>query len=146
MSWPWSSSSTGSRFARAKRSSRARRRQRPHRGFPLWRPLTVCSEMSLLATSVAREGSNQLLMGDAMSAEFQISAQNAAALFTLKLHRGDGMALLAMNCKSSKRPQDFVGFAIEYREPGGTAFFALKNRLAFGPVAGGVNDQALSTR
>jgi len=102
--------------------------------------------MSLLATSVAREGSNQLLMGDAMSAEFQISAQNAAALFTLKLHRGDGMALLAMNWKSSKPPQDFVGFAIEYREPGGTAFFALKNRLAFGPVAGGVNDEALSTR
>jgi hypothetical protein len=28
-----------------------------------------------------------------MAGEFQISGQNAAALFTLKLHRGDGMAL-----------------------------------------------------
>lgn len=32
-----------------------------------------------------------------MSSEFQVSGENPAALFTLKLHRGDGMALLAMN-------------------------------------------------
>ena len=32
-----------------------------------------------------------------MSAKFQVSGQNKAALFTLKVHRGDGMALLAMN-------------------------------------------------
>jgi hypothetical protein len=28
-------------------------------------------------------------------------------------------------------PDDFVGFAIEYREPGGDRFFALRNRLTF---------------
>jgi len=46
-----------------------------------------------------------------MTDEFQISGQNAAALFTLKLHRGDGMALIAMNWKNGRPPQDFVGFA-----------------------------------
>ncbi len=30
-----------------------------------------------------------------MAGEFQVSGKNAAALFTLKLHRGEGMALLA---------------------------------------------------
>jgi hypothetical protein len=32
-----------------------------------------------------------------MTDEFQVSGRNAAALFTLKLHRGDGMTLVAMN-------------------------------------------------
>ena len=81
-----------------------------------------------------------------MSAEFQVSGQNAAALFTLKLHRGDGMALLAMNWKSGKPPTDFVGFAIEYKEPGGDKFFALKNRLPSpAPTARSIPNR-LSTR
>jgi len=37
-----------------------------------------------------------------MSGEFPLSGKNAAALFTLKVHRGDGMALLAMNWKDGK--------------------------------------------
>jgi len=81
-----------------------------------------------------------------MAGEFQVTGQNAAALFTLKLHRGDGMALLAMNWKKSKPPLDFVGFAIEYKEPGGTKFFPLKNRLSFPGVDGAVNPNSLSTR
>jgi hypothetical protein len=56
-----------------------------------------------------------------MTDEFQISGRNDAALFTLKLHRGDGMALVAMNWKDGKPPQDFVGFAIEYKEPVATS-------------------------
>ena len=48
-----------------------------------------------------------------MANEFQVSGQNAQALFTLKIHRGDGMALIAMNWKKGKPPKDFVGFAIE---------------------------------
>ena len=40
-----------------------------------------------------------------MSGEFQVTGDNAAALFTLKLHRGDGMALLAMNWKNGKPPR-----------------------------------------
>jgi len=80
------------------------------------------------------------------SEEFQVSGRNDAALFTLKLHRGDGMALVAMNWKEGEPPQDFVGFAIEYKEPGGDRFFPLKNRLSFPGDAGEVNPNRLSTR
>ena len=81
-----------------------------------------------------------------MNSAFQVSGQNPAALFTLKLHRGDGMTLVAMNWKKGRPPEDFVGFAIEYKEPGGQKFFALKNRLAFPGAAGAVNPNQLSTR
>ena len=83
---------------------------------------------------------------DMTSGEFQVVGQNAAALFTLKLHRGDGMTLIAMNWKPGTPPRDFVGFAIEYREPGGDRFFALKNRLAFPNAGDQVNPNILSTR
>ena len=66
-----------------------------------------------------------------MNNDFQVIGIHASALFTLKLHRGDGMLLLAMNWKSGTPPDDFVGFAIEYQEPGGDQFFPLKNRLSF---------------
>ena len=81
-----------------------------------------------------------------MTDNFQVSGQNAAALFTLKLHRGDGMTLVAMNWKKGKPPEDFVGFAIEYKEPGGDRFFALKNRLTFRNAGGSIGPNALSTR
>jgi hypothetical protein len=80
-----------------------------------------------------------------MAGEFQVSGTNAAALFTLKLHRGDGMLLIAMNWKKGKPSNDFVGFAIEYKEPGGDRFFPLKNRIAFPGVDGAVNRAQLST-
>jgi len=63
--------------------------------------------------------------------DYQVVGTNAKALFTLKVHRGEGMALLAMNWKTGKPDKDFVGFAIEYKEPKGIKFFALKNRLTF---------------
>ncbi len=81
-----------------------------------------------------------------MAGEFQVSGQNASALFTLKLHRGDGMTLVAMDWKNGAPPPDFVGFAIEYKEPNGYKFFALKNRLGFRGASGKVNPNALSTR
>jgi phosphatidylserine/phosphatidylglycerophosphate/cardiolipin synthase-like enzyme len=81
-----------------------------------------------------------------MSAKFQVRGRNATALFTLKVHRGEGMALLAMNWKHGKPSKDFVGFAIEYQEPGGDRFFVLKNRLSFPGPAGSVNPNQLSTR
>ncbi|HEY0725988.1 MAG TPA: hypothetical protein VGD41_18750 [Pyrinomonadaceae bacterium] len=80
-----------------------------------------------------------------MSSDFQITGTNAAALFSLKVHRGDGMALLAMNWKKGQPPNDFVGFAIEYKEPGGSKFFALKNRLSFPEAGGAVDPNILST-
>jgi phosphatidylserine/phosphatidylglycerophosphate/cardiolipin synthase-like enzyme len=55
------------------------------------------------------------------------------------------MALLAMNWKKDTPPKDFVGFAIEYKEPGGQKFFALKNRLAFPNTAGDVDPNRMST-
>jgi phosphatidylserine/phosphatidylglycerophosphate/cardiolipin synthase-like enzyme len=80
-----------------------------------------------------------------MTAEFQVTGHHAAAPFTLKLHRGDGMALVAMNWKDGEPPDDFVGFAIEYKEPGGNKFFALKNRLCFPAPGGAVDPNRLST-
>jgi hypothetical protein len=66
-----------------------------------------------------------------MSTEFQVSGANSKAPFTLKVHRGDGMALLAMNWRQGKPPQNFVGFAIEFREPDSNEFWAIKNRIGF---------------
>lgn len=81
-----------------------------------------------------------------MSEEFQVEGSNQKALFTLKVHRGEGMALVAMNWKQGKPPRDFVGFSIEYMEPGGDRFFALKNRVTFPAADGAVNPNKLSTR
>jgi hypothetical protein len=80
-----------------------------------------------------------------MSTAFQITGTNSAALFTLKLHRGEGMVLLAMNWKVGTPSKDFVGFAIEYQEPGGDRFYPLNNRIAFPDSSGGVNPKQLST-
>jgi hypothetical protein len=76
---------------------------------------------------------------------FQVEGTNDKAPFTLKLHRGDGMTLIAMNWKHGQPPQDFVGFAIEYQEPGGSQYYALNNRLGFLDAAGNVDPTALST-
>lgn len=70
---------------------------------------------------------------------------NPKALFSLKVHRGEGMALLAMNWKRGLPPTDFVGFSIEYMEPGGNRFFALKNRLSFPDKTGRVSKVSQSS-
>jgi phosphatidylserine/phosphatidylglycerophosphate/cardiolipin synthase-like enzyme len=79
------------------------------------------------------------------SSDFQVSGKNPKALFTLKLHRGDGMCLVAMNWKKGKPPDDFVGFAIESKPPDGDAFFPLNNRITFAAADGEVNPIQLST-
>lgn len=81
-----------------------------------------------------------------MAGKFQVSGQNAGALFTLKLHRGDGMTLLVMNWKKGEPPLDFVGFAIEYKEPNGHKYFSLKNRLGFLGFENNLNPNSLSTK
>ncbi|MCJ7588331.1 MAG: phospholipase D-like domain-containing protein [Candidatus Aminicenantes bacterium] len=80
-----------------------------------------------------------------MASEFQVCGLNAEAQFTLKLHRGDGMTLVAMNWRNGKPPKNFVGFAIEYKEPGGDKFYALKNRLSFPGPDDKVDANRLST-
>jgi len=81
----------------------------------------------------------------ASASGFQVEGTNANAPFTLKLHRGDGMTLIAMNWKNGPPPQNFVGFAIEYQEPGGNQYYPLTNRLGFLDANGNVDPTALST-
>ncbi|MES2097419.1 MAG: phospholipase D-like domain-containing protein [Pseudomonadota bacterium] len=66
-----------------------------------------------------------------MAKDWQIDGAVADAPFSLKLHRGEGMVLLAMDWKTATPPPDFVGFAIEYRYPDGDRFYPVKNRIAF---------------
>jgi hypothetical protein len=84
--------------------------------------------------------------GNSMSSEFQVSGNNPVAPFTLKIHRGDGMALIAMNWKDGKPPKDFVGFAIEHKEPGNDRFKSVRNRLSFPMPDGSINPTTLSSR
>lgn len=69
-----------------------------------------------------------------MSGNYQVTGTNQQAPFTLKIHRGEGMSLLAMNWRNGRPPKNFVGFAVEYKEPGKSKFYALNNRLAFAGV------------
>jgi hypothetical protein len=64
-------------------------------------------------------------------ATYQVRGKNSTAPFTLTVHRGDGSALLGMNWRNGKPPRNFVGFAIEFQEPGKQRFWALKNRIGF---------------
>ncbi len=81
-----------------------------------------------------------------MSKDFQVSGTNDKALFNLNIFRGDGMALLGMNWKKGRPPKDFVGFAIEFKEPKATKFQAVRNRIAFPGADGSVNSATLSSR
>jgi hypothetical protein len=78
--------------------------------------------------------------------DFIVRGSNDKALFTLTCYRGEGMVLLAMNWKQDTPPNNFVGFAIEYMEPGGTQFYALNNRIAFPGANGQINANTLSSR
>ena len=66
-----------------------------------------------------------------MTSAFRVRGTNSAAPFTLTVHRGEGMALLAMNWRRGRPPIDFVGFGIQYLPPGRTKPFNVTNRLSF---------------
>ena len=55
------------------------------------------------------------------------------------------MVLLAMNWKQGRPPDDFVGFGIEYKEPQGTRYWPVKNRLSFPGPTGAVDPNQYST-
>ncbi len=80
-----------------------------------------------------------------MPGEFQVMGSNASALFSLKLHRGEGMVMLAMDWKAGRPSDDFVGFGIEYRQPGAAKFLPLKNRINFPAADGSVVHDAQSS-
>ncbi|WP_214072918.1 phospholipase D-like domain-containing protein [Mucilaginibacter sp. dw_454] len=77
---------------------------------------------------------------------FEVYGSNNSALFTLKIFRGEGMVLLGMDWREAEPPLNFVGFAIEYKEPAGAQFYPLDNRLSFLDNKGNVNPNILSTR
>ncbi|ESY29540.1 phospholipase D-like domain-containing protein [Mesorhizobium sp. C386A] len=66
-----------------------------------------------------------------MADGFQAVGSNAEALFTLKVHRGERMALVAMNWRGGKPSNDFAGFAIQYQPPGAAKPLTVGNRLNF---------------
>jgi phosphatidylserine/phosphatidylglycerophosphate/cardiolipin synthase-like enzyme len=78
--------------------------------------------------------------------DFIVHGDNDKALFSLTMYRGEGMCLLAMNWKKGTPPDDFVGFAIEYQEPGDTKFYPIPNRIAFPDAGGELNPNMLSSR
>lgn len=81
-----------------------------------------------------------------MSGEFEVLGTNDAATFTLKVHRGDGMALLGMDWRDGQPPDNMVGFSIEYQPPGSPSYFALTNRIRFSAApqnAGGKTKSSL---
>jgi hypothetical protein len=55
------------------------------------------------------------------------------------------MVLLAMNWKQGMPSDDFVGFAIEYKEPQGTRYWQVKNRLSFPGPSDAVDPNVYST-
>jgi phosphatidylserine/phosphatidylglycerophosphate/cardiolipin synthase-like enzyme len=70
-----------------------------------------------------------------MTDDHRVTGSNDAAAFDLTIHRGEGMALLAMNWRSGTPPRDFVGFAIQYSPPGSTKPpLNVQNRLTFDGV------------
>ena len=66
-----------------------------------------------------------------MKPAFHVVGANSKAPFTLKVHRGDGMALARHELAERPASRNFVGFAIEFREPGGNKFWAVRNRIGF---------------
>lgn len=80
-----------------------------------------------------------------MSGEFEVTGRNSKAPFTLKVRRGEGMVLLAMDWNQGEPPDDFVGFAIECKPPDDKEFFPLDNRLSFAAADGSVSKTSKST-
>ena len=64
----------------------------------------------------------------------------------MKLHRGDGMLLIAMNWKKGKPPQDLCWVCDRIQRAEGGQILRLKNRVAFPGMDGGVNPNRMSTR
>jgi hypothetical protein len=46
-------------------------------------------------------------------------------------YRGEGNCLLAMDVDTALRTNDFVGFSLEVKYPGGNKYYAVTNRLSF---------------
>lgn len=80
-----------------------------------------------------------------MAEDFRVEGTNASAPFTLTLHRGDGMVLIAMDWRNGPPPDDFVGFGIQFREPGSDRVLNVPNRLGFPDGNGNVDRTKLAS-
>ena len=89
-----------------------RRRRRPV-------PADGLSAMSRIERALGEKGS--------IPDNHRVESSNAAAAFKLVVHHGEGAAFPAMDWRSGRPPDDFVGFAIEHREPEGDRCFGLRN-------------------
>lgn len=77
-----------------------------------------------------------------MASDFEVTGNSSKAPFTLKVRRGEGMALLSMDWTDGKEPpEDFVGFEIECRPPDSKDYYPLRNRLAFETADGKVDEE-----
>lgn len=84
--------------------------------------------------------------GNEQPPDFLVRGQNAKAPFTFAAYRGEGMCMLAMNWKDGTPPDDFVGFAIEYREPQSSEWRSIPNYLTFPGEAARDGPDAFSSR
>ncbi|KAI0153584.1 hypothetical protein BJ166DRAFT_361652 [Pestalotiopsis sp. NC0098] len=75
-----------------------------------------------------------------------VQGQNSKAPFTFAAYRGEGACMLAMNWKNGTPPNDFVGFAIEYREPQSSEWRYIPNYLTFPGDAPREGPDAYSSR
>jgi phospholipase D-like protein len=81
-----------------------------------------------------------------MAIDFEVLGKNKKALFTLKVRRGEGMAMLTMDWKEGEPPDDFVGFAVESKPPDSKDFSALSNRISFPNADGSEDGSSKSSR
>ncbi|PSR76289.1 hypothetical protein BD289DRAFT_176342 [Coniella lustricola] len=78
---------------------------------------------------------------------FLVQGDNAEALFTFAAYRGEGMCMLAMNWKNGDQPpDDFGGFAIEYKEPQAHKWWPIPNYMTFPGEAARSGPDAYSSR
>jgi phosphatidylserine/phosphatidylglycerophosphate/cardiolipin synthase-like enzyme len=81
-----------------------------------------------------------------MASDFEAAGGNVKAPFTLRVRRGEGMALVSMNWRDGKEPpDDFVGFEIERKSPKQGDYEPLFNRLAFETADGKVDPETKSS-
>jgi hypothetical protein len=81
-----------------------------------------------------------------MAIDFEVLGKSKKALFTLKVRRGEGMAMLTMDWKEGEPPADFVGFAVESKSPDSKDFSALSNRISFPNADGSEDGSSKSSR
>jgi hypothetical protein len=80
--------------------------------------------------STARQPRTVPAVDDTSPTTSTVSAFKEVSGFRLKLWRGESACLLGFDVDDPE--PDFVGFAVEFQEPGSTDFQPLSNRLSFG--------------